>query len=89
MAEQIIRNTEARTKYFGVGHSQFYEDIVPRLTKVKLGKRAVGYTLSSIQRVIGEMVAETATAKPNDPVPNQQRRAGLPPKPKQAKRRAR
>ena len=58
MSERIIRRTDAFSNYFGVGHTKFDEEIAPRLTRVQISKRAVGFTLSSIQKLIKEMVAE-------------------------------
>jgi hypothetical protein len=63
--ERIIRRTPTRVEYFGTGESQFDATIAPRLTNVALGKRAVGFTLSSIQRVIQEMIAEGEGTAPN------------------------
>lgn len=57
--ERIVRKEEARRRV-GVGKTKFEEDIVPRLTKVQLGPRAVGYLESSIDRLIDEFVAESA-----------------------------
>lgn len=58
--ERIVRKPEARGR-FSVGHTKFDEDIAPRLDKVQLGPRAIGFTESSIDRLIAELIAESAT----------------------------
>ena len=63
--ERIIRRTPTRVEYFGTGESQFDATIAPLLTNVALGKRAVGFTLSSIQRVINEAAASVSIAGPS------------------------
>jgi hypothetical protein len=75
--EQIIRPKAAWT-LLGVGHSKGEKDFAPRLVKVRLGKRGVGYTQSSIERLIAELIAESADIVP----------APLPRPRKQIKRRA-
>jgi predicted DNA-binding transcriptional regulator AlpA len=71
--ETIRRKAEARTR-FGVGKTMFDEKIAPRLTKVMLGPRAIGFTESSIERVIGELVQESAAIVPA-PMPVPKRKA--------------
>lgn len=61
--ETIRRKAEARGR-FGVGKTKFDEMIAPRLTKVMLGPRAVGFTETSIERVIGELIEESAAIVP-------------------------
>jgi hypothetical protein len=57
--ERIVRKAEARRR-IPVGKTKFEEDISPRLTKVQLGPRAVGYLESSVDRLIDQMVEESA-----------------------------
>jgi hypothetical protein len=42
---------------FNVGKSLFYEEIEPRLEKVALGPKAVGYTDRSVEAIQAEMIA--------------------------------
>jgi predicted DNA-binding transcriptional regulator AlpA len=72
--ERIVRKAEAPYT-FGVGRSKFDADIAPRLQKVRLGKRCVGFTQSSIERVLAEIVAESSSVTAS-PVPSaEQQRA--------------
>ena len=48
---------------------------MPRLERVQLGPRSVGYTETSIDRLIKELIAETETAPKIVPPPNKKRRA--------------
>jgi hypothetical protein len=48
----------------GVGHSKGEKDFAPRLQKVRLGKRGVGYTLSSIEKLIADLIAESGDIVP-------------------------
>jgi predicted DNA-binding transcriptional regulator AlpA len=67
--ETIRRKAEARGR-FGVGKTTFDEKIAPRLTKVRMGPRMIGFTESSIERVIGELIEESADVAPAPmPVP--------------------
>ena len=43
---------------FNVGRSCFYDVIAPRLERVQLGQKAIGYTGRSVERVQREMIAE-------------------------------
>ncbi len=72
MSERILRKPEVR-RLVPVGKTKFEEDIAPRLEKVQLGPRCVGYTESSVQRLIHDLIAETATAPKLTPAPNKQR----------------
>lgn len=72
MSERIVRKPEARQR-IPVGKTKFEEDIVPRLDKVFLGPRCVGFTESSIDRLIRQLILESATAAPIVPVPNARR----------------
>ena len=69
--EVIVRKPEAR-RQIPVGKTKFEEDIV-RLDKVYLGPRCVGFTQSSINRLIAELIAESAGAPKIVPAPNKQR----------------
>jgi predicted DNA-binding transcriptional regulator AlpA len=46
-----------RRGMLGVGRSHFYDEIEPRLEKVRLGEKAVGYTSRSVERIIREGIA--------------------------------
>jgi len=72
--ERIAREREALRR-LSVGHTKFREDFVPRLERVQLGPRSVGYTETSINRLIKELIAETETAPKIVPPPNKKRRA--------------
>jgi predicted DNA-binding transcriptional regulator AlpA len=50
-------NKPAKRGKLGVGKSHFYEEIEPKLEKVKLGEKAVGYTDRSVDKVIKEGIA--------------------------------
>jgi hypothetical protein len=86
MSEQILREPAARSMLGEVGRTKFRDDFRPRLQVVKLGPKAIGYTASSVQRLIGELIAESGDAPVFDPEPNKRRRAGLPPKKKTKQR---
>jgi len=73
MPEEIVRPKPA-WKMLGVGHTKFEEDFAPRLDKVYLGPKSVGYTMSSLQRLIAELVAESANAPAITPAPNKRRK---------------
>ncbi len=45
------------------GKSHFYEEIEPRLEKVVLGPKAVGYTERSLDRLIEEGIGEAAAER--------------------------
>lgn len=76
---KILRKSEAAAR-LGCGISTFYEKYVKpgRVKLIYLGKRSVGALESDIDRVIGELVAESA-AHPN--------RRALAPKPKRGRGR--
>jgi hypothetical protein len=59
MTESILRKPEVRRR-IPVGHTKFEEDIAPRLDKVFLGPRCVGFTESSVERLIKELITESA-----------------------------
>jgi predicted DNA-binding transcriptional regulator AlpA len=67
--ERILRKPEVRNR-IPVGKTKFEHDIVPRLDKVHLGPRCVGFTESSVERVIGELIADSASAPDFVPAPN-------------------
>jgi hypothetical protein len=61
--EQIIR-PQATWAMLSVGNDKGWRDFAPRLVKVRLGPRSVGFTLSSIERLIQELAtAPPATSK--------------------------
>jgi hypothetical protein len=53
----------AKRGKFGVGKTAFYSEIEPKLEKARLGKRAVGYTERSIERIIEESIAAAAVER--------------------------
>src|SRR4051794_19653153 len=55
-----LHNKPGKSGIFNVGRTHFYEVIEPRLEKICLGNRAVGYTDRSVERVQAEMIAEGA-----------------------------
>jgi hypothetical protein len=57
-----LHNKPGKSGIFNVGRTHFYEVIEPRLEKICLGNRAVGYTDRSVERVQAEMIAEGAAA---------------------------
>jgi predicted DNA-binding transcriptional regulator AlpA len=59
--QRILRKAQVRDR-IPVGKTKFEEDIVPRLTKIQLGPRAVGYLESSVDRLIDELIEESAAA---------------------------
>jgi hypothetical protein len=72
--EKIVRKAGAIAR-LGVGHTLFEEKFAPRLTKVQLSERAIGYTESSIDQLIAELIAESADAPKIVPEPNTRRAA--------------
>jgi hypothetical protein len=74
--ERIMRKREVRQR-IPVGATKFEADIVPRLIKVRIGPRIVGFTESSVNRLVAEMIAASADA-PAIPSPNRPRRRGRP-----------
>jgi hypothetical protein len=58
-----LHNKRGKSGIFNVGRTHFYEVIEPRLEKICLGNRAVGYTDRSVERVQAEMIAEGAAAR--------------------------
>lgn len=73
MSERILRKPEVR-KLIPVGKTKFDEDIAPRLEKVALGVRAVGFTETSVDRLIKQLILESTTAAKIVPAPNRTRR---------------
>jgi predicted DNA-binding transcriptional regulator AlpA len=71
MPERILREHEARYRV-GLGKTKFHEDVAPRLVRVQIGPRAVGYTESSVERLIQELIAESAALARYSPPPNRQ-----------------
>jgi hypothetical protein len=61
--EIIRKKAEARARFPG-GHTFFDEQIAPRLTKVRLGPRLIGFTESSIEALIGELIEESENVVP-------------------------
>jgi predicted DNA-binding transcriptional regulator AlpA len=55
VTQRLLRASEARAR-FSVGKTMFAEDIAPRLVRVQIGPRAVGYTESSVNRLITQMI---------------------------------
>jgi predicted DNA-binding transcriptional regulator AlpA len=72
VAEVLLRKP-AVLRQIPTGRSKFEADIAPRLTKVRLGPRAVAFTQSSVDRLIGELIAESAAAAPIVPAANRAR----------------
>jgi predicted DNA-binding transcriptional regulator AlpA len=70
--QRILRKPEVRNR-IPVGKTKFEQDIVPRLDKVHLGPRCVGFTESSVQRVISELIAESASIPDFVPTPNRKK----------------
>jgi hypothetical protein len=79
--KRILRKPEARQR-IPVGKTKFDEDIAPRLDKVHLGPRCVGFTEDSVDRLVDELIAESANTPDFVPAPNRKRT-----KPKQAARK--
>jgi hypothetical protein len=79
--EIIRRKAEARARFPG-GHTFFDEKIAPRLTKVRLGPRLIGFTDSSIERLIGELIEESKNIVPAPRPTAEQQRAARERKPK-------
>lgn len=78
MPERIVRKLEARRR-IPTGKTKFDQDIAPRLVKVQIGPRCVGFTESSIERLIEDLIAESTTT-PRAPLPtdkHQQRGAPM------------
>ena len=61
--ERLLRKPEAR-RCFAVGKTTFEERIVPRLDKVYVGPRTVTFTQTSVERLLEELKAESATYSP-------------------------
>jgi hypothetical protein len=51
------RGQPATRGKFPVGRTTFFEEIEPKLERVRLGPRAIGYTDRSVERVIEEGIA--------------------------------
>jgi hypothetical protein len=69
MPERILRERECCLR-LACGKTKFRTDYRPRLTRVALGKQSFGYIESSVERLINELVAETAAAPPQPRNPN-------------------
>ena len=52
---------------FGVSKSHFYDEIEPRLEKVRLGPKPVGYTDRSVDKVIEEGIVAVLRRYPRTP----------------------
>jgi hypothetical protein len=89
MGEQILREPAARSMLGKIGRTKFRSDFRPRLQFVKLGPKAIGYTQSSVERLIQELIDESGSVPVFDPMPNELRRAGRVPSRKKTKRTAR
>jgi hypothetical protein len=87
-AERILRERELLRDYIPVGRTKFRDAIAPRLVRVQLGPRCVGFTLSSVQKLIGELVDETPNAPKLMPAPNLRRRDAAAKPSKQKRRRS-
>jgi hypothetical protein len=61
MTERVVRPEEAMTM-LGVRAWKFKKDFVPRLQRIQLGIRNHGFTLTSIEKLIEQLAAETPTA---------------------------
>ena len=72
MSERILRKPEVRQR-IPVGKTKLEEDILPRLDKVILGPRCVGFTEGSVDRLIRQLILESATAASIVPRPNVQK----------------
>jgi predicted DNA-binding transcriptional regulator AlpA len=70
--EKIVRKREAMAR-LGVGHSHFEANFAHRLTKVQLGDRAIGFTESSLDRLIEKLIADSADKPAFVPPPNKRR----------------
>ena len=69
MSERILRKREVQHR-IPVGKTKLEEDILPRLNRVALGPRYVGFTETSVDRLIKQLILESATAAPIVPAPN-------------------
>ena len=69
MSERILRKREVQHR-IPVGKTKLEEDILPRLDRVALGPRCVGFTETSVDRLIKQLILESATAAPIVPAPN-------------------
>ena len=67
--KRILRKPEVRNR-IPVGKTKLEEDIIPRLDKVRLGPRCVGFTEDSVDRVVSELIAESASIPDFVPTPN-------------------
>jgi hypothetical protein len=56
-------NTRARRGRFNVSRTHFYDEIEPRLERVRLGPRAIGYTDRSVDRVIRDSIAAASAER--------------------------
>jgi hypothetical protein len=54
------RGQPGKRGIFGVGKTQFYDEIEPNLERVRLGEKAVGYTDRSVDREIEQRIERTA-----------------------------
>jgi hypothetical protein len=79
--ETILRKAEVRRR-IPVGKTKFESDIVPRLTKVRLGPRCVGFTESSVEKLIEKLILTTADMPPIPPVRAPRMKRGRPPTPR-------
>ena len=65
-ANQIYSQPRKPSK-LPTGKSHFYEEIEPKLEKVVLGPKAVGYTERSLDQLIEEGIAEAAAERDRQP----------------------
>ena len=85
--ERILRKPEVRNR-LPVGKTKFEEDIAPRLEKVHLGPRCVGFTESSVERLIKDLIAESAARDSATPPTSAPTRLHQTPKQAAAKQRS-
>jgi predicted DNA-binding transcriptional regulator AlpA len=70
--EKILRKRDVLQR-IPVGRTKFEADIAPRLVKVRLGERSVGYTESSTEKLIAALIAESVGVPSFVPAPNRPR----------------
>jgi hypothetical protein len=58
-----IYSQRGRPGRLPTGKSHFYSEIAPKLVKVAFGAKAVGYTESSLNKLIQEGIAEAAAGR--------------------------
>jgi hypothetical protein len=86
MGERLLREAEVRSMLGNIGETAFRYKYRPRLTIVRLAPKTIAFTASSVESLVSELISESASMPVVDPMPNQRRRAGLPPMTKKTKR---